>query len=147
MLLHACDTDAASSGSPLLVDGDDGPEVVGINVGTYVRSRVITHDGQVVQRLDQEVIANTALLAAPLAGRIRTMTQDGILSRPTEIRRIQEKLAKLGMFSGARDGRYGPITRNAIEAYESRMKFPVTGIATRGLLERLEAVEAVTASK
>lgn len=71
LLLHTCDTGAASSGSPLLTDGAEGPEVVGINVGTYVRSRVITNDGEIVQRLSSETIANTALVVWPLVSKLQ----------------------------------------------------------------------------
>lgn len=74
LLLHTCDTGAASSGSPLLTDGVGGPEVVGINVGTYVRSRVITNDGEIVQRLSSETIANTALAVSPLVAKLQTFT-------------------------------------------------------------------------
>ena len=35
LILHTCDTGGASSGSPLLVDTPEGPQVIGINVGTY----------------------------------------------------------------------------------------------------------------
>lgn len=77
LLLHTCDTDAASSGSPLLTDGPKGPEVVGINVGTYVRSRVITSDGEIVQRLSSETIANTALAVAPLIPKLLAFEKAG----------------------------------------------------------------------
>lgn len=77
LLMHRCDTGPASSGSPLLTDGPDGPEVVGINVGTYVRSRVITTDGGAVQRLSSETIANTAILAHPLARELESFVRRG----------------------------------------------------------------------
>lgn len=77
LLLHRCDTGPASSGSPLLTDGPDGPEVVGINVGTYVRSRVTTTDGGAVQRLSSETIANTAILAQPLARELESFVRRG----------------------------------------------------------------------
>ena len=41
LILHTCDTGGASSGSPLLIDTAGGPVVVGINVGTYVQSKVM----------------------------------------------------------------------------------------------------------
>lgn len=77
LLMHRCDTGPASSGSPLLTDGPGGPEVVGINVGTYVRSRVITTDGGAVQRLSSETIANTAILAQPLARELEGFVRRG----------------------------------------------------------------------
>lgn len=145
LLLHTCDTEAASSGSPLLVDGEHGPEVVGINVGTYVRSRVITHDGQVVQRLDSEVISNTALLAAPLIAPLATFASGELLTRPVEIERLQAYLLAHGRHAGPRDGRYGPMTRKAIRAFQARVGLPVTGLATRSLLKRLETTRSAHA--
>lgn len=73
--LHDCDTGAASSGSPLFTFGPKGGTVVAMNIGTYVRSRIITHDGAVVRRLISETIANTAIDAAILrnaASRLQT---------------------------------------------------------------------------
>lgn len=137
LLLHTCDTEAASSGSPLLVDGDNGPEVVGINVGTYVRSRVITHDGQIVQRLDSEVIANTALLAAPLVERLQAFSSARVIADGSDMLRLQDHLSQLGLDPGPQDGIFGPLTRQAIEAYEARSGLPITGMATHTLLQRL----------
>lgn len=82
LLLHLCDTGAASSGSPLLTDGPDGPEVIGINVGTYVRSRVIESNGETVQRISSETVANTALATAPLLpllGSFATHRESGVV--------------------------------------------------------------------
>ena len=39
LILHTCDTGGASTGSPLLIDTDRGPAVIGINVGTYEQAR------------------------------------------------------------------------------------------------------------
>lgn len=147
LLLHTCDTEAASSGSPLLVDREDGPEVVGINVGTYVRSRVITHDGQIVQRLDSEVISNTALRAAPLLAPLDAFTRGQILTSASEIGQLQAHLSTQGLEAGPRDGRLGPLTRKAIETYETRVGLPVTGLATRSLLDRLARTTVVRAER
>ncbi len=145
LLLHTCDTESASSGSPLLVDGDNGPEVVGINVGTYVRSRVITHEGRIVQRLDQEVISNTALLAAPLISWLEAFASSKPLTKARDIERLQEFLAAQGLEPGPLDGRIGPRTRKAIEGYEARLGLPITGLATQNLLKRLETTTSATA--
>lgn len=138
LLLHTCDTESASSGSPLLIDGADGPEVVAINVGTYVRSRIIIHDGQVIQKLASEIVANTALLAAPLLPRIEALANNDIIIAREALARVQDRLAHKGFFVGLRDGIYGRITRTSIEAYEASMGLPVTGLATKTLLQRLQ---------
>ena len=67
LLLHTCDTGAASSGSPLLIERPDGPEVVGINVGTYVQSKVIMLNGEVLHRFKSDDVANTGVNALAFA--------------------------------------------------------------------------------
>ena len=59
LILHTCDTGGASSGSPLLLDTESGPEVIGINVGTYVQSKVLMQEGKVMKRLKADAVANT----------------------------------------------------------------------------------------
>lgn len=65
ILMHTCDTGPGSSGSPLLSDGDEGPEVVGMNVGTYVLSRTPanTTSTNSPESRQSEAIANTAIHA------------------------------------------------------------------------------------
>ncbi len=70
LLLHRCDTAGASSGSPLLLDTPSGPVVIGINVGTYVQSRIAVEDGAVMFRSKPEPIANTAVNASAFASEI-----------------------------------------------------------------------------
>ncbi len=70
LLLHRCDTAGASSGSPLLLDTPSGPVVIGINVGTYVQSRILVQDGTVMFRTKPESIANTAVNAQAFADQI-----------------------------------------------------------------------------
>lgn len=147
LLLHTCDTEAASSGSPLLVEGEHGPEVVGINVGTYVRSRIITLGDQVVQRLDSEVVANTALVAAPLIVPLQAFASGQLLTDEKEIGQLQGFLTAQGLAPGPLDGQYGPQTRQAIEAYETRAGLPITGLATRSLLKRLETTTSANAAR
>lgn len=141
LLLHTCDTESASSGSPLLIDGADGPEVVAINVGTYVRSRVIMHDGEIIQKLASEIVANTALLAAPLVPRVEALANNDVITTRDDLVRMQDRLAHKGFFAGLRDGIYGRITRASIESYEASMGLPVTGLATKTLLQRLQGSE------
>lgn len=72
LLLHRCGTGGASSGSPLLIEGPNGPVVIGINVGTYVQSRVVLQEGSVLFRSKPEAIANTAVNATAFADTIAT---------------------------------------------------------------------------
>ncbi len=61
VLLHTCDTGPGSSGSPLLIDGPFGPEVVGINVGTYILSHMSEKDASGDGKEVSAPIANTAI--------------------------------------------------------------------------------------
>lgn len=63
VLMHTCDTGPGSSGSPLLIDGENGPQVIGLNVGTYVLSRSATSTSTGSPKADNasEAIANTAI--------------------------------------------------------------------------------------
>lgn len=63
ILMHTCDTGPGSSGSPLLINGEAGPEVVGMNVGTYVLSRPPANTSSTgsPQTRQSEAIANTAI--------------------------------------------------------------------------------------
>ena len=70
ILLHTCDTGGGSSGSPLLIDGINGPEVVGINVGTYVFSRSIVAAGSADAPPPSQAIANTAVATPEFSGAV-----------------------------------------------------------------------------
>lgn len=149
LLLHTCDTELASSGSPLLIEGANGPEVIGINVGTYIRSRVITHDGRIVRRLDTKALANTALLASTLIPQqaafasIRNIT----LTRRDQIARLQKLLTAAGIAPGPIDGLFGERTRAAVSHYQAKVGLTVTGLPTFPLLERLEMTTGSTAAR
>ncbi len=74
ILFHTCDTGGGSSGSPLLIDGPGGPEVVGINVGTYVFSRSIIAAGTGGTQPSSEAIANTAVATREFAAAVHQLS-------------------------------------------------------------------------
>lgn len=137
MIMHTCDTGAASSGSPLLLDTADGPVVVGMNVGTYVQSKVVMQDGQVTHRQRAETVANTAVNAEAFADKIDLLRGALILTSGALMRSLQERLQQHKLYSGKLDGTYGPALRAAIASYERANTLPITGLATRGLLLKL----------
>jgi protease YdgD len=147
LLLHTCDTGAASSGSPLLVDGPDGPEVVGINVGTYVQSKVIMLNGEVVHRFKSDDVANTGVNALAFAPALEAFISADLLASRRDIRRLQKALAARALYHGPRDGRFGPELRTAIETFERASEMPVTGLATRALLATLLGESQVVTGK
>jgi protease YdgD len=138
LLLHTCDTGGASSGSPLLLEGDQGLVVVGINVGTYVQSKVLIRDGQVTKRFKADTVANTAVASSAFAAKLAAFRQALILASPDQIRALQTLLKQRELYAGTIDGTYGAKLRSAIEAYEDAERLPLTGLATQALLRRLQ---------
>jgi protease YdgD len=145
LVLHTCDTGGASSGSPLLVDGPDGPSVVAVNAGTYVHSTVRLTDGEIVHRSDPENVANTAVGAGAFASALIAFNGADLIATGDGIAELQARLAGDGLFDGKVDGRYGPDTERAIEAFEKREGWTVTGLATTRVLARLEELDRSSA--
>jgi protease YdgD len=137
LILHTCDTGGASSGSPILVDTAAGPEVIGINVGTYVQSKVLMQEGKVKQRLKADTVANTGVASGAFAARLEAFRHAVILTSRSDMRALQARLKEHQHYSGALDGSYGSALRAAIEAYEKAEGLEVTGLATAAILQRL----------
>lgn len=137
LILHLCDTGGASSGSPILLDTAEGPVVVGINVGTYVQSKVMIENGEVVHRSRADAIANTAVSAAAFQDRLLSFRDAVIIISDKRLKVLQSRLKVRGLYSGAVDGSYGPQLKAAIEDYERSERLQVTGLATETLLQRL----------
>jgi V8-like Glu-specific endopeptidase len=142
VILHTCDTGGASSGSPMLIDGPAGPEVVGINVGTYLQSRVLTQQGAVVHRYKSETVANTAVAAGAFRDALEALSRATILADRKAITALQTLLAAAGYDAGPRDGIYGARLNTAIRSFERAEGRKETGLATAELLRRLAALDA-----
>ena len=142
VILHTCDTGGASSGSPMLIDGARGPEVVGINVGTYLQSRVLTQNGEVVHRYKSETVANTAVSSGAFLPTLEALTRAEILEARASLVRLQKLLNAEGLYAGALDGTYGPQLNQAVRAFERADGRAETGLATVALLKRLSARDA-----
>ncbi len=144
LVLHKCDTAGASSGSPLVIDGPEGPEVIAINVGTYLRAKMIMQNGRVMKKMNSRTIANTAVHAAPLREKLRNFIATPALTRKVQVRELQKHLRASGFYRGKIDGLYGPRMRFAIEAYQRRMVLPVTGLASLRLLSMLREQDSIS---
>lgn len=140
LILHTCDTGGGSSGSPLLIDGPNGPEVAGINVGTYIQSKVRTDSSSAGQHLKSENVANTAVSSAPAMEALAEFQSEAVLVTRADMRRLQASLRQMKLFEGKIDGVFGPATRVAIERFEARHDSPVRGRATRRVLERASEI-------
>jgi protease YdgD len=141
LVLHTCDTGGSSSGAPLLVDGPDGPEVVGINVGTYLHAAPATPTTgpatAAAARPSTREIANTAIAAHAIAGAAEAFMVGDLLVAGAEIRALKSALAARGLLEWPRDDAPDERLRAAIEAYEAAQGLAVTGLPTRRLLARL----------
>lgn len=74
---------------------------------------------------------------APVDARAATSSVDESI-----VREIQAALARKGLYLGAVDGQYGPLSRSAIVAYEKAQGLDVTGKPSAALLENLRVRSA-----
>ena len=94
LILHTCATGGGSSGSPLLVDGPDGPEVIGINVGTYLRSHAILDHGEVKGYAQAQAVANTGVSAAAFAEPFAAFQAEAVPRLHEDKSRVQRAVAR-----------------------------------------------------
>ncbi|MEQ1652089.1 MAG: trypsin-like peptidase domain-containing protein [Hyphomicrobium sp.] len=139
ILFHTCDTGGGSSGSPLLIDTANGPEVVGINVGTYVLSRNVSTAHDTSAQPAAEAIANTAIDIAALQRAVTDLSQRNLLTLPTEVRALKSRLHSKGLFHGPETGIVTGDLRAAIARFEEVSGRPVTGLVRRALLAEIDA--------
>jgi peptidoglycan hydrolase-like protein with peptidoglycan-binding domain len=74
---------------------------------------------------------------APIAAMTATKSDE-----VTHIREIQTALAQHGLYLGAIDGEYGPLSQTAITAYQKAQGLNVTGEPSAALLEHLKMSSA-----
>jgi hypothetical protein len=137
LILHTCDTGSGSSGSPMMIMGAHGVEVVGVNVGTYVRERPSIARKILPTRYRRDTIANTGVSVTRFAERLRELDHLDVIEQPKTLRELQTLLTDEGWFSGPRDSRWSVELRTAIERFERIEGRPIRGIpdtATLGLL-------------
>ncbi|MEL6298914.1 MAG: peptidoglycan-binding protein [Pseudomonadota bacterium] len=137
LVLHQCDTGGASSGSPLLMLIQGKPRFVGVNVGTYVQTRLMMRAGKVVHRFRADPIANTAVAAQAFADHVGVLSAAQVLVTRAEVRALQTGLLRAGYNVGVADGSFGPLTGAAILAFERDAGLAPLGIPRRRVLEAL----------
>lgn len=141
LIFHACDTGGSSSGSPLLYDGPTGPEVVAINVGTYLHAsggipQEDKSSGSTAPPARRE-IANTAIAAHRVAAAVDSFVDAGMPLRRHEIRAVRHALARLGYAVRSFDGAASATLAAAIRSYQLRSGIPANGRLSRQLYHRL----------
>lgn len=140
LILHRCDTGGASSGSPLMAAGPYGPEVVGINVGTYVQSKIVMSHGNVMHRAEPAAVANTAASAAPVALALAELDSDEPIADSAtlvELRALLERV--MSRIRAANETYEIADLRTTILGYQRLHGLQEAGMPTRGLLARLRA--------
>lgn len=138
LLLHTCDTGGASSGSPILLQENpsDTPIVVAINVGTYTRTRILLRQGEVVKKLNPDIIANTGVNGSAFEYIISELENNAFITNHEDMVRLQTQLQARGLYVGAIDGELGRGTRSAIVNFETSVGLKPTGLPTLSLLRR-----------
>jgi hypothetical protein len=94
-------------------------------------------EGEVIQRLQADTVANTGVNASAFADKIEPFRRAQILTSPKQIKELQRGLKTLRLYDGEVDGLYTLALKTAIETYELQNLVPVTGLATAALLKRL----------
>lgn len=94
---------------------------------------------------------STAVVAAPVPA-VTQETTGSVASVPpvvpagpvgnTDAFAVQKKLAELGLFTGKVDGFYGPMTANAIRAFEQRNGLEPTGALTPDVIDAILRADA-----
>lgn len=139
LLLHRCDTGEGSSGSPLLLAGEGGPEIIGLNAGVYLQSRVLLRGGRVEKSFKPKSVANTGVSAERFAALIEAFRAARPVATEDDLVRVQERLKALGFYAGTIDGLLGERMRAAIKAYQRSLGEAETGVPSLDLIERLAA--------
>ena len=139
VLFHSCDTGPGSSGSPMLIEGAAGPEVAGINVGTYVLSRAVIAAGDSAAPDASEPIANTAVATSQFASAAAELAARDLLSEVRDVQRLQRLLRSAGFFNRPASGRFTPGLGDAIARFEQASGLSETRLMRRALLSELAA--------
>ncbi len=143
LLPHTCDGVKGSSGSPIFISTNEGPRVVGINLGTFrseryrVKKNRIT--GKIIgkRKLLYRRETNFAVLAQAFLSGLERYGNETLLSDLESFKEVQALLKKLGFYKGPIDGVLGRGTRAAIESYERKNKLVPLATPTQQLLLRL----------
>ena len=138
LILHNCDTGGASSGSPLIVKTQKGPEIVGINVGTYIQAKVLMRKGRITKKYKPQTVANTGVSTTVFVDLLDVLKNAKIVTDMSSMKNLQTTLKARLLYAGPVDGTYGALTRIAIEKFEKDNDWPITGLPTRALLAHFQ---------
>ena len=122
IVFHDCDTGGGSSGSPLLVDTPRGPEVVAMNVGTYVVARSLPSARLPDDAQDQaasEPLANTAITLRDLSDALLALDERDTLTSQADIQNVKALLHDAGFYNGPSNGDVTNDVREAVHRFNA----------------------------
>ena len=122
--------------------------MIGINVGTYVQSKVLMQEGKVMKRLKADAVANTAVASGCVRRQARGVPRRAAADEPGAGARAADAAAWRGSCSPARStAPTAPSCARRSRAYEKAEGLPVTGLATMTILKRLGGSGVVEPTK
>lgn len=122
VVFHDCDTGGGSSGSPLLVDTPSGPEVIAMNVGTYVMARTVPSarlPDDTSNATSSDALANTAILLNDLRDAIHALSESDTLTSRADILQVKSMLHDAGFYNGALNGDVTADLREAVYRFNA----------------------------
>ena len=129
------------------VDGDYGSSTEKA-VRAFQQKNGLTVDGKVgpttLARLNSSGAIKASATAAPKATATVTTLKQG--STGSSVRSVQQRLKKLGYYTGTVDGNYGEATVKAVRAFQSKNGLTVDGKVGAATLARLNSSSAISAS-
>ena len=146
LIPHTCDSTGGSSGSPIFLYKERGPEVIGINVATFRQERytAVRHPftGKIIKRrLISRNQVNMAVQPVQFQNRLKRYKNERLLTDIEAFKEMQQLLKKMHYYNGEIDGVLGQRTRFAIERFENKKNLAHLGMPTEELLEQLREHE------
>ncbi len=137
LFFHDCDTASGSSGSPMLTRQTEtsNAEVVAINVGTYVLSKGLIAAGGNTNDAKSKAVANTAVRVATVVPALDELQARDLLETPTDIRRLERALKRLGFYRSPIIGTANATLMDAVRDFEMAKGRKPTGLLRRTLLK------------
>lgn len=136
LLHHTCDMVSGASGSPIFMQTDAGPRVIGINSGVqmwYTYERAESGDGE------RAVSWSINMAVSPLAflRKVERYHAAAFVNQAVTLQELQLRLQNAGHLSGSTEAHFGPATRAALIRYERSLGVVPLGVPTADMIKRL----------
>lgn len=142
LIHHRCDLTSGASGSPLLIDGSDGPIIVAVNVAEFATQRYLRRGRKIIRYYEKEPSHNLAINAHVFQNRLAAIADARVVSTKSALREIQSGLKRLQLYNGKLDGVFGPATWRALRTFERRQAREPLGLPTARVLKELRNSES-----